>query len=117
MSGFYSSSVISRENKDLEGDLDQEYGLIQEFTSEVGATNIQVQDNQATNQNISPSGLIIETESRFEIEIESEQKESQETSPSDSTSESTSGGFTIAMLGAKGYFDLRGLSRRSSNVG
>ena len=102
--GSASSSVISRDNHDLKWDLDQEYEIIQELTSEVGATGAQVQDNQATNQNIYPSGLVIGTESSFKIAIESEQQEAQEASPSDSTSESTSGSLIILMLGAKAYF-------------
>ncbi len=81
--------------------------------SKVGAMHAQVQYGQATNQNISSSVLVIETESRFKIEIKSEQKEAQETSPSDSISESTSDSLTISMLGSKGYF--RCLSKRTDH--
>ena len=83
MSASASSSVILRDNQDIEGDLDREYGLIQEFKSEIGAMCAQVQDDQSTHQNISPSGLLIETDSRFKIEIKSEQKEALEVHPSD----------------------------------
>ncbi len=77
MSASASSSVISRDNQDIEGGLDREYRVIQEFKSEVGATRAQVQDNQDNNQNISPSGLVTEIDPRFVIDIESEQKEDQ----------------------------------------
>ena len=84
--------------------MDQEYGLIQEFTSEVGGMHDQVQDNQAANRNISPSVLVIETEPRFDIDIKSVQNEAQEADPSDSTSTSIMGNLTIAMSGAQAYF-------------
>ncbi len=87
--------MISRDTQGIEGDLDQEYGLIQEFTSEIGAMCAQVQDDQSTNQNISPSGLVIETDPRFVIDIESEQKEDQVADPSNNTSTSTRDNLTI----------------------
>ena len=77
MSASALSSIISRDYQDLEGELDWEYGLIQVITSEVGATHVQVQDNQATNQKFSPCGSVIETtELRFRLEIKIEQQES-----------------------------------------
>jgi len=75
MSASVSSSVISRDNQDTEGELDREYGVIQEVESEVGAARAQVQDNQNTSQEISPPGSLIEIDPRFVIDIESEQKE------------------------------------------
>ena len=71
MSASVTSSVISRDNQDTEEELDKEYGVIQEVESEVGATRAQVQYNQDTNQNISPSGSVIEIDPRFVIDIES----------------------------------------------
>ncbi len=69
MSASVSSSVISRDNQDTEGELDREYGVIQEVKSEVGAARAQVQDDQNTSQNISPSGSLIEIDPRFVIDI------------------------------------------------
>ncbi len=105
MSASASSSVISRDNQDIEGELDQEYGLIQEFKygviqeveSEVGAARTQVQNNQGTNQNISPSGLVIEIDPRFMIDIKSERKEDQVADSSDSTSAITRGNLAFEM--------------------
>ena len=49
MSASASSSVISRDNQDIEGELDREYGVIQEVESEVGAARARDQDDQDTN--------------------------------------------------------------------
>ncbi len=49
MSASASSSVISRANQDIEGELDQEYGLFEELPSEVGAMRAQVQGDQVAN--------------------------------------------------------------------
>ncbi len=67
MSSSASSRVISRVNQDIEGELDQEYGLFEELPPEVGATHAQVQDDQVANRNIYPSGLVTETQMDTDI--------------------------------------------------
>ena len=64
----------------------------------------QVQDDQVANQNIYPSGLVTETQPRFDIDTESSQNQAQEVNPSDSTRASTRINLTIAMSGAQNYF-------------
>ena len=61
--------MISKNNQDIEGELHQEYGMFGELPSEVGATHAQVQEDQVANRNMSPSGLVTETQPRFDLDI------------------------------------------------